>query len=157
MASLEVENVQNYPRPPSLRAVPHRLRIKFGSQTIVETDQALRVLETHHAPTYYIPLHDIDAVLTEATGKSICEWKGVASYWDVQSGTAKAPKAAWSYVAPTSDFEPIKDHLAFYSGLMDACFVGKHRVISQPGGFYGGWVTDNLRGRIKGTPGTELW
>ncbi|WP_286193405.1 DUF427 domain-containing protein [Tropicibacter sp. R16_0] len=134
MASLTIENVQNYPRPPALREVPHRLRIEFGGQTIVETDQALQVIETHHAPTYYVPPHDIDAVLTGAVGKSFCEWKGVASYWDVQSGTAKAAKAAWSYAAPTPDFEPIKDYLAFYAERMDACYVGTHRVISQPGG-----------------------
>ena len=157
MTCWTTENVQDYPRPPALRAVPHRVRIELGGQTIVETDQAFQVLETHHAPTYYIPPQDIDAVLTKASGRSFCEWKGVASYWDVQSGAAAAKKAAWSYAAPTIKFERIKGYLAFYAGLMDACFVGEYRVIPQPGDFYGGWVTENLKGRIKGAPGTEFW
>jgi uncharacterized protein (DUF427 family) len=157
MASLKIENVQDYTRPPMLELVQQPIRVELGGRTIVETDQAFRVLETHHAPTYYIPPHDIDAVLTKASGRSYCEWKGVASYWDVQGGAASATKAAWSYAAPTVGFEPIKGYLAFYAGRMDACFVGEHRVIPQPGDFYGGWVTENLKGRIKGSPGTEFW
>ncbi|WP_171206335.1 MULTISPECIES: DUF427 domain-containing protein [unclassified Ruegeria] len=157
MTALTIEDVQDYPRPPALREVPHNVRIEFGGRTIVETDQAFQVLETHHAPTYYIPPHDIDAVLTKTSIRSYCEWKGVASYWDVQSGAAKATKAAWSYEEPTTRFEQIKGYVAFFAGLMGGCFVGKHRVIPQPGDFYGGWVTENLKGRIKGSPGTELW
>lgn len=156
MVTLKIENVQDYPRPPELRSVPHRFRIEFGGQAILETDQAPQVLETHHAPTYYIPPHDIDAVLTEAIGKSFCEWKGVATYWDVQCGTAKATKAAWSYAAPTPSFEPIKDYLTSYAERMNAYFVGLHSVISQPGGFYGGWITENLSVRIKGALGTKF-
>ena len=28
---------------------------------------------------------------------------------------------------------------------------------SQPGRFYGGWITPNILGPFKGEPGTELW
>ena len=157
MISLKHENVQDYPRPPVLEAVPQSIRVELGGRTIVQTDRAFRVLETHHAPTYYIPPHDIDARLTRAAGGSHCEWKGVARYWDVESGTAKATNAAWSYAAPTEGFAQISDYLAFYAGRMDVCFVGEHRVIPQPGDFYGGWVTENLQGRVKGAAGTEFW
>ncbi|MEQ9694764.1 DUF427 domain-containing protein [Shimia sp. SDUM112013] len=157
MSSLKIENVQDYPRPPALEVVQLPIRVELGGTTIVDTERAFRVLETHHAPTYYIPPDDVDAALIPAAGRSFCEWKGVASYWDVQGGAAMARKAAWSYAAPTRGFEPIKGYLAFYAGLMDACFVGGHRVNPQPGDFYGGWVTENLTGRIKGAPGTEFW
>ena len=40
---------------------------------------------------------------------------------------------------------------------MDACFVGDEEVRPQPGDFYGGWVTDNLDGIVKGAPGTVHW
>ncbi|MFC6636901.1 hypothetical protein GV827_22145 [Sulfitobacter sp. JBTF-M27] len=58
---------------------------------------------------------------------------------------------------PTADFSPLAGYFAFYATSMDACFVGEHQVVPQPGNFYGGWVTDNLRGQIKGAPGTEQW
>nr|WP_321250623.1 DUF427 domain-containing protein [uncultured Ruegeria sp.] len=157
MRGLATDNVQDYPRPPALRAVIRSVRIEFGGQTIVETDQAFQILETHHAPTYYFPPHNIDSLLIKASGRSYCERKGIARYLDVQNGAAKAARAAWSYAAPTARFEQIKGYLAFYAGLMGACFVGEQRVISQPGIFYGGWVTENLKDRIIGAPGTELW
>jgi len=40
---------------------------------------------------------------------------------------------------------------------MDEAWVGDLRVIPQPGSFYGGWVTPNLDGQIKGAPGTQHW
>lgn len=157
MTELAVETVQDYPRPPAMEPVPQTLRVLLGGGVAAETDRGYRVLETHHAPTYYLPPEDVRAVLTPAPGRSICEWKGVASYWDVTLGGVTARRAAWSYAEPTQDFAPLAGYLAFYAASMEACFVGEHRVIPQPGDFYGGWVTDNLRGRIKGAAGTEHW
>ena len=157
MPDLPIENVQDYPRPPALEPVPQHLRIVLGGETVAETARALRVLETHHAPTYYIPPDDVSAALISARGTSFCEWKGTATYYDVHSGEMTAPRAAWSYADPTARFKSLAGYLSFYASLMDACFVGEERVIPQPGDFYGGWATSNLRGHIKGARGTEHW
>ena len=151
------EDVQGYPRPPALELVGVTLRIELGGTVIAQTDRALRVLETHHAPTYYLPRADVCAELTRCEAASYCEWKGTAEYWDVSAGGMTAPAAAWSYAAPTARFADLAHHLAFYAGKMNACFVGGVRVIPQPGDFYGGWVTPNLTGQIKGAPGTRHW
>lgn len=55
MSGLPVENGQDYPRPPALEPVLQRVQIFLGGTEIVSTTNALRVSETHHAPTYYIP------------------------------------------------------------------------------------------------------
>lgn len=157
MTELPIETVDDYPRPPALEPVPQRLRVLLGGDVVADTTGGYRVLETHHAPTYYLPPEDVRASLTLARGRSVCEWKGVAAYWDVTLGEVTAPRAAWSYAAPTERFAPIAGYLAFYAASMEACFVGAQRVRPQPGDFYGGWVTENLRGRIKGAPGTEYW
>ncbi|NRB35400.1 MAG: DUF427 domain-containing protein [Rhodobacteraceae bacterium] len=154
---LPIENVQEYPRPPALEPVAETLRVILGGQVVAETTQGYRVLETHHAPSYYFPPMDVLAHLSSVPGQSFCEWKGVAVYWDVEIGSKIAPRAAWSYAKPTGRFTPIAGFLAFYAGAMDMCYVGAAKVIPQPGSFYGGWVTDNLRGHIKGAPGTEYW
>ena len=155
--SLAIENVQSYPRPPALEPVPQRLVIRFGGQVIADTRSALRVLETHHAPTYYLPPADTFATLTPARKGSFCEWKGQARYWTVTAGDAVSEAAAWSYPDPSPRFADLRDHLAFYAGRMDACHVGDVQVTPQPGDFYGGWVTPNLKGQIKGAPGTRHW
>jgi hypothetical protein len=40
---------------------------------------------------------------------------------------------------------------------MDACLVNGEKARSQPGNFYGGWITDNIVGPFKGEPGTLFW
>ncbi|MGZ2259990.1 DUF427 domain-containing protein [Roseobacter sp. A03A-229] len=157
MERLPTENVQQYPRPPALEAVPQKLSVLFGGVEIANTISGFRVLETHHAPTYYIPRQDATGHLLPTSGGSFCEWKGRASYFDVQAGEAVARRAAWTYDAPTESFQRIAGYVAFYAGLMEACFVGEERVIPQPGDFYGGWVTSNLEGIPKGARGTEHW
>jgi uncharacterized protein (DUF427 family) len=157
MTEMPRENVQSYPRAPALQPVPQRIIARLGGALVGETTRALRVLETHHAPTYYLPPQDIHATLRPAQGSSYCEWKGVARYFDVLSGDKIALRAAWAYDRPTPGFAAIAGHIAFYAGLLDAAWVGDLRVIPQPGDFYGGWVMPNLDGQIKGAPGTKHW
>jgi uncharacterized protein (DUF427 family) len=135
--------------------VPQRIVIRLGGAIVADTRRALRVLETHHAPTYYLPPEDIGATLTPARGNSFCEWKGVARYFDVTAGSATAARAAWAYDQPTAGFAALAGYVAFYAALMDEAWVGDLQVLPQPGNFYGGWVTANLEGRIKGAPGTQ--
>jgi uncharacterized protein (DUF427 family) len=80
MTDLPRENVQSYPRPPSLEPVPQLIAIRLGGVLVAETTRALRVLETHHAPTYYLPPEDIAATMRAASGSTFCEWKGTARY-----------------------------------------------------------------------------
>ena len=115
------------------------------------------MLETHHAPTYYLPRQDIAATLRPTPGSSFGEWNGVARYFDVIAGAKTALRAAWAYDRPTAGFAALVGQVAFYAGLMDEAWVGDTRVHPQPGDFYGGWVTPNLQGRIKGAPGTRHW
>ena len=51
----------------------------------------------------------------------------------------------------------LRDHIAFYAGPIDACFVNGEQVTPQPGGFYGGWITSAVAGPFKGPPGTQFW
>ena len=157
MTGLPREDVQSYPRPPALEPVPQRILIRLGGTVVAETTRALRVLETHHAPTYYLPPEDVHAALTPVPGSSYCEWKGTACYFDLRAGETTARRAAWAYDRPTARFAPLAGYLAFYPGLMDEAWVGDTRVTPQPGDFYGGWITPNLEGRIKGAPGTRHW
>ena len=138
-------------------AVSERLRVFLDGDLVADTEDGFRVLETHHAPTYYLPPDSVVASLTRAPGQSLCEWKGAAAYWDIALGEVRAPRAAWSYPEPSETFLSIKGYLAFYASEVLSCFVGDEPVRPQPGSFYGGWVTDNLRGEIKGAAGTEHW
>ncbi|MEN1678363.1 MAG: DUF427 domain-containing protein [Planctomycetota bacterium] len=152
------ESVWDYPRPPRLEDVNKPVRVVFAGQTICVTHKAKRVLETSHPPNYYLPPSDLTAgLLAPADGGSWCEWKGKASYFHVRVAEAIAERAAWSYPQPTGAFAGIAGYVAFYAGLMDACYVGDDLVTPQPGGFYGGWITPDVVGPFKGGPGTMGW
>jgi uncharacterized protein (DUF427 family) len=152
------ESVWDYPRPPRLERVVARLRVELAGVVLADSRHGWRVCETAGAPCYYLPAVDVRTeYLLPAPTRSLCEWKGAARYWTAQIGARVVRDAAWSYPDPTPAFAPIRDHFAFYAGRVDACFVGPERVRPQPGGFYGGWVTTNLVGPIKGEPGSEHW
>lgn len=152
------ESVWDYPRPPRLESVSQRLRVVCGGSTIADTAGGYRVLETSHPPTYYFPLSSVvSGVLVPAGRGSVCEWKGVAAYYDVVVGARRADRAAWAYPRPSDPFAAIAGSVAFYAGLMDLCFVGEEQVTPQPGGFYGGWITSRVVGPFKGVAGSMGW
>ena len=152
------ESVWDYPRPPRVEQVSRLVKVSFGGRVIAETRLAQRVLETSHPPVFYIPPGDIaPGVLTRTTRTSLCEFKGVASYYTVRVGERKEENAAWFYPAPSPGYEAIRDHVAFYPARMDECTVDGESVHSQAGGFYGGWITSEVRGPFKGEPGTQGW
>jgi hypothetical protein len=63
---------------------------------------------------------------------------------------------AWSYEQPTEGFAAITGYLTFYPSRF-ACTVDDEEVRPQEGGFYGGWITDDVVGPFKGAPGTWGW
>lgn len=125
---------------------------------LAETTSSLRVLETSHPPTYYLPRDAFaDGVLRPAAGASWCEWKGQADYLDLVAGDVVLPGIAWTYPEPSRGFEALADHIALYPGRMDECTVDGEVVQPQPGDFYGGWITSRVTGPFKGAPGTSGW
>ncbi|MEM6425410.1 MAG: DUF427 domain-containing protein [Cyanobacteria bacterium P01_H01_bin.119] len=152
------ESVWDYPRPPALQPSSRRIRIVFNDVTIVDTTQAQRVLETSHPPVYYVPPQDVQQQYLQSTPRATyCEWKGQAAYFDVVVGDRRLSNAAWCYPAPTDRFADIRDYLAFYPSLMDACYVDNEQVQAQAGDFYGGWITSDIVGPFKGSAGTWGW
>lgn len=125
---------------------------------IVDSNQAYRVLETSHPPTYYIPATDFkEGVLRETVGSSFCEFKGMAHYYDLVSNEKVAKRAAWGYREPTQRFVDLRDTVSVYAHLVDACYVNDELVKAQEGDFYGGWITANVVGPFKGGAGTFGW
>ena len=152
------ESVWDYPRPPRVERTDQRVRVIFNGVTIADSRQAVRVLETSHPPVYYIPPQDVKAAsLVPSPKRTICEFKGVAHYWTLRVGDREAQDAVWAYPLPSPGYESIGNYYAVYPGRMDACYVGEEQVKSQPGDFYGGWITANITGPFKGGPGTKGW
>ena len=152
------ESVWAYPRPAIAEPTSSHLRIEHRGVVVANTVRGVRTLETSHPPSYYFPREDIEpTVLRRVDHRSFCEWKGWATYYDIEVAGRRAVAAAWSYPAPSADFTLLKDHLAFYVGPFDLCTVNGEQATPQPGDFYGGWVTSREAGPFKGVPGSRLW
>ncbi len=158
--TLQQESVWDYPRPPRLEPTVRHLRVIHAVIVVAETRRGLRILETSHPPVYYFPPNDVATKWLRPSARrgTFCEFKGVASYWDlVMEGRPSLPGVAWSYATPSTAYAALRDHFAFYATMMDECWVDEERVLAQPGNFYGGWITSHVKGPFKGAPGTIGW
>lgn len=148
------ERAADYPRPPALVACERHVRVEALGRLLAESHRSYRVLETFHPPTFYLPPEAFDpSMLRPAAGRSFCEWKGVARYFDVVAPDGRAlQRVAWCYPEPAAAFAPLAGWIALYAGPMDGCWLDGERVVPQPGGFYGGWITSDVEGPFKGDP-----
>jgi len=152
------ESVWDYPRPAVAQPSARHIRIEHRGIVLADTRHTVRTLETSHPPSYYLPPSAIAmTALHQTTGGSFCEWKGQAIYYDVIIGGERLPAVAWSYPAPTAPFAALRGYVAFYAAPFDGCFIDGERVVPQPGGFYGGWITSDIIGPFKGVAGSRFW
>ena len=151
-------SVWDFPRPPAVERVLDRVTIELAGQTIVDTQRCLRVCETASPPTYYVPRADIvEGILVPGEGRSMCEWKGAARYFDVVVGERRSAQAAWDYPSVSDEYAVLADHVAFYASRVERCTVAGEVARPQSGQFYAGWITSELTGPFKGDPGTQGW
>jgi uncharacterized protein (DUF427 family) len=140
-----------------LDRVEWNIKVVHNGTTIVDAPRATRVLETSQPPAYYVDSEFINMdALVRSDRTSFCEWKGMATYASVDIDGVIAENGCWSYPEPTARFREIADHWAFY-GQSFLCSVDGEAVIPNPGSFYGGWMTSQITGPIKGAPGTLHW
>lgn len=153
------ESVWDYPSPPRIEKIANEIQVVFNGEAVIDSKGGYRILETSHPPTYYIDPSGIKAehLKESGGGGSYCEWKGTATYYDIVVGDKVAQRAAWVYKNPSGMYRNIKDHIAVYAGKMEYCTVDGEKVIPQPGQFYGGWITKNIKGPFKGVDGSWGW
>ncbi|MBA3339084.1 MAG: DUF427 domain-containing protein, partial [Geodermatophilaceae bacterium] len=146
------------PRPPSMLPTGRHIVVTVGGEIVADTTRAWRVCETRHPPVFYVPREDIPAgVLVPGHGSSFCEYKGAATYWSVRVGDRFEPEVGWSYEHPSPAYVEMAGAVAFYPGRAEKATVDDEPVRPQAGGFYGGWITDEVVGPFKGEPGTSGW
>ena len=85
----------------------------WNDTVIAESDDTV-VVEGNH----YFPL---DSVKTEylkpSSAQTVCPWKGVASYYDIEVDGETNSGGAWYYPQPSPAASNIKDHVAFWRGV----------------------------------------
>jgi uncharacterized protein (DUF427 family) len=154
-----MERVWDYPRPPAVVPCERRVRVQLAGKVLADSTAALRVLETSHPPTIYVPIADVrsELLVSSDARPTWCEFKGAARYLDALVDGRRFPAVGWTYPDPAPGYEALDAHIAFYPGRVEAAWLDQERVQAQAGDFYGGWITADLVGPFKGPSGTSVW
>ena len=146
------ESVWDYPRPPAIVDDHRGVQVFAADGTLMAAcTNSKRVLETASPPTFYLPPEALKVSFDQVDGASYCEWKGQAEYF-----AYAGHRLAWRYPRPTQAFAEVAGWYSFYPAEC-RCVVAGETVRAQAGGFYGGWVTDEIVGPYKGEPGRSGW
>lgn len=85
----------------------------FNGRVVARSEHTV-FLEGNH----YFPLEAVDQRhLARSRLKSVCPWKGVASYYTVEVDGVRSRNAAWTYRHPSPMAHKIKNHVAFWGGV----------------------------------------
>lgn len=108
-----------HPRNPfhriDTRPTSRLIQLKIKDYIIAESTHSIALFETNLRVRYYIPIEDIKMELLEkTTTTTICPYKGVASYWNVNLDGETHKDIAWSYLEPMQDANLIKGLISFW-------------------------------------------
>lgn len=85
----------------------------WNGVVIAESDNTVQVEGNHYFPRASVKAE----YLLDSPTKSICPWKGMASYHSLSVNEQVNADAAWYYPEPSSAAAQIKDHVAFWRGV----------------------------------------
>ena len=89
------------------------MRAMFNGVTIADSDDTIVVAGTHYFPPDSVRWEHLSA----SRSRSVCPWKGVASYYDVNTPQGAARSAAWTYRRPLPWIRTIRNHVAFWGAV----------------------------------------
>ncbi|MEW6129036.1 MAG: DUF427 domain-containing protein [Acidobacteriota bacterium] len=90
------------------------MKAKWNGVTLAESDDTVVVEGNHYFPAESINKEYFQPSNTHST----CPWKGEASYYNVVVNGEVNKDAAWYYPQPKDAAAEIKDHVAFWRGVV---------------------------------------
>lgn len=85
------------------------------NDTVIAESNDTVVVENNH----YFPPGSVHKEYLQVSDKhTICPWKGEASYYNVEVKGKRNEGAAWYYMHPKEAAKEIKNHVAFWKGVI---------------------------------------
>jgi uncharacterized protein (DUF427 family) len=110
-------------RVPALRDPYHRVDVRrtsrparvatAGAVEVARSGRGAMVYETGAPPRRYLPREDVTAELVASEKRSLCPYKGQASYFGVRLGDRLLEDAAWSYEEPFAEAAGVRGLVSF--------------------------------------------
>ena len=86
----------------------------WNGQVIAESEK----YETVEGNVYFPPGSMTKQYFTASNTTTVCPWKGTAHYYNVVVDGKTNADAAWYYPDPSKAAKNIKDHVAFWRGVI---------------------------------------
>jgi len=86
---------------------------RFNGRVIARSRETVLVEGNHYFPIQAVS----QQYMTASRSKSLCPWKGIASYYTVEVDGQRDRNAAWTYRHPFPLARKIKDHVAFWGSV----------------------------------------
>jgi uncharacterized protein (DUF427 family) len=120
----EEEIVYTHPRDPYTRVdiLPssRHVRVEIDGNLLADSHQPRLLFETGLTTRYYLPLTDVRMdLLRSSSSESHCPYKGVASYWSLETRDTVKPDIAWIYRTPLPESQKIAGLVSFYNERAD--------------------------------------
>lgn len=88
-------------------------RAMFNGAVLAESDD-VEIVEGN----VYFPPQSIDRrYFLDSDHRTVCGWKGIASYYDVVVDGTTNPNAAWYYPEPKEAAKAVTGYVAFWKGV----------------------------------------
>jgi uncharacterized protein (DUF427 family) len=123
----EGEPVIGHPHDPFKRIdvlrSDRRIVVSHGGEVLADSRRAVALYETSLPTRWYLPPDDVRMdLLTPSDTRTVCAYKGTATYYSLASG--EAADVAWFYPDPLHDAAGVRDHMCFYAERTDLTVDG---------------------------------
>ena len=85
----------------------------WNGQVIAESDNTVQIEGNHYFPADSVKKE----FLKESDHKSMCPWKGTASYYSLDVNGEENKNAVWYYPTPKDAAKEIEGKMAFWKGV----------------------------------------
>jgi uncharacterized protein (DUF427 family) len=97
-----------------VRRSSRKVRVSLGDQVLAETGRPRLLSEAGLPNRLYIPPEDVRRDrLTKSDTRTLCPYKGTATYWSLTDGDRVIDDVAWSYEDPLTDALKVAGYLSF--------------------------------------------
>lgn len=126
----EEQELLAHPRHPFIRIDTleshRRVVVRAGGEILADSRRAILLFETGLPTRYYIPRLDVTmAALQASATRSVCPYKGTASYFSAELDGKTVTDLAWTYEEPFAEVALIKHHVCFYPERVDAIEIAE--------------------------------
>jgi uncharacterized protein (DUF427 family) len=114
-----------------------RMRVRFGSTWIADSDDVVLLHEPGRYPVAYFPIDAIvDGVLEPGEHTTRHQDLGTTAWYTVRAGTQSKPRAAWQHTDLPGYAGELKGRVAFAWRAMDAFYEEDERIVGHAADAY---------------------